>query len=103
MLKVDKRKVYRKESLDPEIKNVYALMDEEVKKISTGSDFFIFTPWLYGERAPINNSYVRAGFVNLCINHKRENLLRAFYEGVGYNLRWIIEVIEKGLILKFLI
>lgn len=91
-----KEEFYRKESQDPEIKNVYALMDEEVKKISPGSDFLIFTPWLYGERAPINNCYVRAGFVNLSINHKRENLLRAVYEGVGYNLRWIIEVIEKG-------
>lgn len=91
-----KEEFYRKESKDPEIKNVYALMDEEVKKVPPGSDFLIFTPWLYGERAPINNCYVRAGFVNLCINHKRENLLRAVYEGVGYNIRWIIEVIENG-------
>lgn len=90
-----KEEFYRKESQDPEIKNVYALMDEEVTKVPPGSDFLIFTPWLYGERAPLNNCYVRAGFVNLCINHKRENLLRAVYEGVGYNIRWIIEVIES--------
>lgn len=91
-----KEEFYKKESEDKKIQNVYALMDEEVKKVSAGSDFLIFTPWLYGERAPINDCYARAGFVNLNINHKRENLLRAVYEGVGYNIRWIIEVIESG-------
>lgn len=91
-----KDEFYEKESQDPNIKNVYALMDEEVKKVPAGSDFLIFTPWLYGERAPINDCYVRSSFINLCINHKRENLLRAVYEGVGYNIRWIIEMLEKG-------
>lgn len=91
-----KEEFYRKESMDPNIKNVYALMDEEVKKVEPGSNFLIFTPWLYGERAPISDCYVRASFINLSISHKRENLLRAVYEGVGYNIRWIIERIEKN-------
>ena len=90
-----KNEFYRKESQDPNIKNVYALMDEEVKKVTPGSNFLIFSPYLFGERAPINDCYVRGSFLNLCINHKRENLLRAVYEGVGYNIRWILEIIDK--------
>lgn len=90
-----KNEFYRRESQDPNIKNVYALMDEEVKKVTPGSGFLIFTPYLFGERAPINDCFVRGSFVNLCINHKRENLLRAVYEGIGYNIRWILEIIDK--------
>ena len=52
-------------------------------------------PWMYGERAPIFDSYIRAGFLNLTPEHTREHLIRAVYEGVAYNIRWIIEIIEK--------
>lgn len=90
-----KNEFYREESQDPNIKNVYTLMDEEVKKVTPGSGFLIFTPYLFGERAPVNDCYVRGSFVNLCINHKRENLLRAVYEGVGYNIRWILNIIDE--------
>lgn len=90
-----KNEFYRKESLDPNIKNVYSLMDEEVKNVPPGSNFLIFTPYLFGERAPVNDCYVRGSFINLSINHKREYLLRAVYEGVGYNIRWILEIIDK--------
>lgn len=90
-----KNEFYKKESEDPKIKNVYAMMDEEVKKVEPGSGSLIFTPYLFGERAPINDCFVRGSFINLTINHKRENLLRAVYEGVGYNIRWILEVIDE--------
>jgi xylulokinase len=38
---------------------------------------------------------VRGTFFNLSADHTREHLLRAVYEGVAYNLRWIIEIVEK--------
>ena len=91
-----KNEFYREESKDPKIENVYALMDKKVEEIEPGSKFLIFTPWLYGERAPINDPYVRASFINLSVSHRKEHLLRAVYEGVGYNIRWIVERIEKG-------
>jgi xylulokinase len=86
---------YRAEQADPNISNVYALMDEDVEKLPPGSDFLICTPWLYGERAPIADTWVRTTFFNLSANHTREHLLRAVYEGVAYNLRWIIDIVEK--------
>ena len=86
---------YRAEKADPNIPNVYALMDEEVEKVPPGSDYLIFTPWMYGERAPIDDTYVRSTFVNLSADHTREHLLRAVYEGVAYNLRWILDIVEK--------
>jgi xylulokinase len=70
-------------------------MDEKVATILPGSDNLIFTPWMYGERAPIDDCYVRAGFLNLSGSHTREAMVRAVYEGVAYNLRWILEIVEQ--------
>ena len=86
---------YKAEKKDPNIPNVYALMDDEVAKIPPGSNYLLFTPWIYGERAPIDDCYVRASFLNLSAEHTREDLLRAVYEGVAYNIRWIVEIVEK--------
>ncbi|MFQ6100032.1 MAG: FGGY-family carbohydrate kinase [Anaerolineae bacterium] len=86
---------YRHEQADPAIPNVYALMDENVESIPPGSDFLIYTPWMYGERAPVADTWVRSTFFNLSADHTREHLLRAVYEGVAYNLRWMIEIVEK--------
>ena len=86
---------YQAEQKDPKIPNVFALMDEKVGEIPPGSDYLIFTPWMYGERAPIDDCYVRSSFLNLSADHTRENLLRAVYEGVAYNIRWIVEIVEN--------
>jgi xylulokinase len=86
---------YKAEKQDPNIPNVYALMDDKVGDIPPGSGHLIFTPWLYGERAPVADCYVRSSFLNMSAEHSREHLLRAVYEGVAYNMRWIVEIIEK--------
>jgi xylulokinase len=86
---------YRHEQADPNISNVYALMDEDVERIPPGSDYLICTPWMYGERCPVSDTWVRSTFFNLSADHSREHLLRAVYEGVAYNLRWIIEIVEQ--------
>ena len=86
---------YKSEKMNPNIPNVYALMDDKVSQVPPGSDYLIFTPWIYGERAPIDDCYVRSSFLNLSAEHTRENLLRAVYEGVAYNIRWIVEIVEK--------
>jgi len=86
---------YRHEQADPDVPNVYALMDEKVETIPPGSDFLVCTPWMYGERCPVADTWVRSTFFNLSADHTREHLLRAAYEGVAYNLRWMIESVEK--------
>jgi xylulokinase len=86
---------YRAEQADPAVENVYALMDADVQGIEPGSKYLIFTPWMYGERAPIDDIYVRSTFFNLSADHKREHLLRAVYEGVAYNLRWTFDLLNQ--------
>ena len=86
---------YQAEQADPNVVNVYALMDQKVETIPPGADFLVCTPWMYGERSPVSDTWVRSTFFNLSADHTREHLLRAVYEGVAYNLRWMIEIVEK--------
>ncbi|NOY77972.1 MAG: hypothetical protein GXO76_08900 [Calditrichaeota bacterium] len=74
---------------------IYAAMDADIADIPPGAGGLIFTPWMYGERVPVNDTRVRSAFINLSANHHRDHMLRAVYEGVVYNLRWSLEIVEK--------
>jgi xylulokinase len=74
--------------------DVYAAMDRIVEKVPAGSHGLIFTPWMYGERAPIADCNARSTFVNLSGQHTREDMMRAVYEGVAYNIRWLVEIVS---------
>jgi xylulokinase len=62
--------------------------------VPPGSGGVIFTPWLTGERSPIDDKNARAGFHNLSITSDRAALVRAVLEGVAYNNRWLHESVE---------
>jgi xylulokinase len=55
----------------------------------------IFMPWLYGERAPIDDPYVRGGLLNVSLEHGRGDVLRALMEGVALNIKWVYSFMEK--------
>jgi len=87
--------LYSPEKPECNIADVYALMDERAAQIPPGSGYLLFTPWMYGERAPISDCNVRSSFLNLSAEHTRDHMLRAVYEGIAYNIRWIVEIVEK--------
>jgi xylulokinase len=60
-----------------------------------GSGGVIFTPWLAGERSPVDNRSARAGFHNLSLQTTRSQLVRAVMEGVAFNSRWLCEGVER--------
>ncbi len=60
-----------------------------------GSKGLIFTPWLYGERSPVADPTIRAGFHNLSLRTRRSDMLRAVYEGVAFNTRWLMRHLER--------
>ena len=60
-----------------------------------GSDGVIFTPWLYGERTPVEDRFVRGGFHNLSLSASRDDLVRAVFEGVALNARWLLQAVER--------
>jgi len=73
----------------------YAAFDRIAVKAPPGSGNLIFTPWLYGERTPVEDHLLRGGFFNLSLTTDRARLVRAVYEGVAYNSRWLLGYIEK--------
>jgi xylulokinase len=60
-----------------------------------GSHGVIFTPWLYGERTPVEDRFVRGGFHNLSLSAGRDDLVRAVFEGVAFNTRWLLAAVER--------
>jgi xylulokinase len=75
--------------------NAYQLFDEIAARTAAGSDRLIFTPWLYGERSPVDDHYVRGGFFNQSLHTTREHLVRSVFEGVAYNSRWLLKYVEQ--------
>jgi len=75
--------------------NAYKLFDQIAERTPAGSDKIIFTPWLYGERAPIDDSLVRGGFFNQSLQTTREHMVRAVFEGVAFNSRWLFKYVER--------
>ena len=59
-----------------------------------GSGNVVFTPWLAGERSPIDDRTARGGFHNLSLRTTRADLARAVLEGVALNSRWLAEGVE---------
>jgi xylulokinase len=59
-----------------------------------GSGKVVFTPWLAGERSPIDDRGARGGFHNLSLRTTRADLARAVLEGVALNSRWLAEGLE---------
>lgn len=79
----------------PDRMAVYTEMNEIADGVAPGSGGVIFTPWLYGERTPVEDATLRAGFFNQSLETGRAEMIRAVFEGVAYNARWLLGVVEK--------
>jgi xylulokinase len=84
-----------KEKFKEKQEELYKSINTMVEQSTVGANNLLFTPWLFGERSPLNDPNVRGGFYNLSLDHNREDLLRAVYEGVAYNIKWALIIIEK--------
>ena len=76
--------------------SLYQYMDRLAAEVPPGSEGLLFLPWIWGERAPVDDDNVRGGFVNLGLNHTKGHMIRAMLEGIGHHLRWIFSAIEAA-------
>jgi xylulokinase len=60
-----------------------------------GAHGVLFTPWLNGERSPVEDPYAGAGFHNLSLRSTRADMVRALLEGVALNTRWLLPYVES--------
>ncbi len=82
-------------SLGAQPEEAFDIINKIAEKVPPGSDKVIFTPWLYGERTPVEDHSVRAGFFNMSLNTSRAHLIRAVFEGVAFNTKWLHGHVEK--------
>jgi xylulokinase len=64
-------------------------------RVPAGSGDVVFTPWLAGERSPVDDRNARGGFHNVSLRTTRAHLVRSVLEGVAYNNRWLYAAVEK--------
>lgn len=74
---------------------IFEYMNDVLTQIPPGSDHLVCTPWMLGERCPVSTTTTRSTIFNVDMVHTKEHFLKALYEGIAYNLRWILENLEK--------
>jgi xylulokinase len=89
--------LYHKDELlqEAHTPDVFKIMDQIAARVPAGSNGVIYTPWIWGERAPVEDRNLRAGLYNISLNNTREDIIRAFLEGVAFNTRWLLKPVEK--------
>ena len=80
---------------EDKVSDVFKLMDKIVAETESGSSGLMFTPWMFGERCPLDDEYVRSGFFNVNLSHTRNHIIRAVFEGIAFNTRWAMETMEN--------
>ena len=89
--------LYHKDELlsEADLTNVFQLFDQIAARVPAGSGKLIFAPWLYGERTPIEDHTVRSCLFNMSLQTTREHIIRAVFEGVAFNSRWLLKTVER--------
>ncbi len=72
----------------------FSELDSAVSRAEAGSGGILFAPWLAGERCPVNDRTLRGSFLNVSLQSTRAQMLRAVFEGVALNARWMQDATE---------
>ncbi len=91
--------IYHKDQLLQEEKrpDCYKVFDKIVEKVPPGSNGILYTPWIFGERSPVDDHFIRGGIQNISLHNNREDIVRAVFEGVALNTRWLLGGVQKFL------
>lgn len=89
--------LYHKDELMQEenAPDIFKVLDRIVSRVPPGAGGVIFTPWLYGERTPVEDCHIRSSLFNLSLENTREDIARAVFEGVAFNQKWLLQSVEK--------
>jgi sugar (pentulose or hexulose) kinase len=72
----------------------YEVMSEGADAIPAGSEGVIHLPHFAGAGAPYWNPHARGVFAGLALGHTRNHLMRSILEGVSYEIRTNLEVMN---------
>ena len=91
--------VYHKDALLQEEKrpDLYKVFDDICAKVPPGSNGLLYSPWIFGERSPVDDHFIRGGIHNVSLHNNREDIIRAVFEGVAFNAKWLLESVSRFL------
>jgi xylulokinase len=75
--------------------DAYGRIDALAAGVAPGAGDVLFTPWLNGERTPVDDHRLRGGWHNVSLRTTRAELVRAALEGVAFNSRWLLDAVER--------
>jgi xylulokinase len=75
--------------------DAFGHLNDVAAAVPAGAGGVLFTPWLNGERSPVDDHTIRGGFHNLSLSSGRPEMVRAVFEGVAYNSAWLLGAVEK--------
>lgn len=89
--------LYHKDELlqEERVPDVFKIIDKMAERVPAGSNGVLYTPWIWGERAPVDERTLRAGIYNLSLHNTRADIIRAILEGVAFNTRWLLGPVTK--------
>jgi xylulokinase len=89
--------IYHKDELlqEAEVPDIFKVLDRITSRVPAGANGLVYTPWIWGERAPVDDLNLRAGLFNLSLRNTREDIIRAFLEGIALNTRWLLSPAAK--------
>ena len=89
--------LYHKDELlqEADVPDIFKVLDQIAARTPAGANGVLYTPWIWGERAPVEDKTLRAGLYNLSLNNTREDIIRAFLEGIAFNTLWLLQPVEK--------
>lgn len=76
---------------------IFDAFDKIIPSVPAGAGGVLYFPWLYGERVPVDDLSLRAAFLNISLDTNRSHLLRAVFEGVALNTRWMLAPVNRFL------
>ena len=80
---------------DAELAEIYDGYDRMAGSSIPGSNGVVFAPWIHGERPPVEDSRLKAGFFTLSPLANVNDLVHSVFEGVALNTRWLLHHVEK--------
>jgi xylulokinase len=73
----------------------FGTLNDMAALVPAGARGVLFTPWLNGERSPVDDHTIRGGFHNISLSSTRSDMVRAVFEGVALNSAWLLGAVEK--------
>ena len=73
----------------------YVLMAHQAEQAVPGCDGLIYLPYLMGERTPHLDPFAKGVLFGMSAKHTRNDVIRAFMEGVAYSLKDCLEIIKS--------